>query len=128
MVQLCPSCKRTVSETDENCPHCGANLSQTTKCPFCKLEISDLATECPHCGKLLIYEHPKEVTKKRNVVLFPLGLLLLFTAVIYGYLSWQGIIESGNILSFGFIVLWLIGFALFGAYMGKGDTDFWWGK
>jgi hypothetical protein len=29
---------------------------------------------------------------------------------------------------FLYVVLWLIGFVLYGAYMGKGDKDFWWGK
>lgn len=97
-------------------------------CPFCKYQISGRDTICPHCGELLIYEYPKQVTAKRNAVLMPLGLLLLFSMILYWYLIWQKIISPNNIFTTSFVVIWLIGFVLFGAYTGKGDKDFWWGK
>jgi len=52
----------------------------------------------------------------------------LFSMAVYWYLNWQEIIDHNSILSNVFILLWLIGFVLFGAYVGKGDKDFWWGK
>jgi RNA polymerase subunit RPABC4/transcription elongation factor Spt4 len=128
MVQICPSCKRTIQEEDSICPHCGAQLESEVRCPFCNILIDSKNTICPHCGKLLIYEYPKQVTAKRNAVLFPLGFLLLLSAGGYWYLNWREIISANNIFSIGFIILWLIGFALFGAYIGKGDKDFWFGK
>ena len=128
MVQLCPSCRRTISDEEITCPHCGAQLESEVKCPFCNIFIDSKNTICPHCGKLLIYEYPKQVTAKRNSVLFPLGLLLLFSMAGYWYLNWKGIIGTDNIFSIGFVALWLLGFVLYGAYMGKGDKDFWFGK
>lgn len=76
----------------------------------------------------MIYEYPKQVTAKRNAVLFPLGFLLLASASGYWYLNWIGFIGTNNVFSVAFVVLWLLGFVLFGAYMGKGDKDFWFGK
>jgi predicted amidophosphoribosyltransferase len=94
MVQICPSCKRTVSEEDAVCPHCEYQLtSDNAICPFCKNEISSEDTVCPHCDNLLIYEYPKQVTAKRNMVLFPLGFLLLFSMAVYWFLNWREIIS-----------------------------------
>ncbi|HHL41796.1 hypothetical protein DRO31_00240 [Candidatus Bathyarchaeota archaeon] len=56
-------------------------------CPFCKRPISGEDTVCPHCGELLIYEYPKQVTARRNAVLFPLGFLLLFSMAGHWYLN-----------------------------------------
>ena len=129
MVQVCPSCKRTVSEEVTECPHCGYQLKgDIINCPFCKIEISSEDTVCPHCGELLIYEYPKQVTAKRNTVLLPLGFLLLFSMAVYWYLNWRGIISSNEIPSIAFVILWLIGLVFYGAYIGKGDKDFWWGR
>jgi RNA polymerase subunit RPABC4/transcription elongation factor Spt4 len=128
MVQICPNCRRTISEEATICPHCGTDLEYEVKCPFCKILIDSKNTICPHCGNLLIYEYPKQVTAKRNAVLFPLGFLLLFSMAGYWYLNWKGIISTDNIFSIGFVALWLLGFVLYGAYMGKGDKDFWFGK
>ena len=52
-------------------------------CPSCKKQVSDEDAVCPHCGDLLIYEYPKQVAAQRNRVLFPVGLVLLFAAVFY---------------------------------------------
>ncbi len=129
LYQICPKCKKLVLEEDLICPYCNTSLSsQYVKCPFCSETISQKNTACPHCGRLLIYESSKQVAAKRNVVLFPLGLLLLLSMTVYWYLNWQEIIDHNSILSNVFILLWLIGFVLFGAYVGKGDKDFWWGK
>ena len=76
----------------------------------------------------MIYEYPKQVTAKRNAVLFPLGFLLLSSMIVYWYLNWRGIINPSWIISIAFVILWLIGFVLYGAYIGKGDRDFWWGR
>jgi len=127
--QICPKCKKLVPETDLFCPYCNASLSsEYTECPFCNNRISGEDTVCPYCGELLIYEYPKQVTAKRNAVLFPLGFLLLFSIMVYWYLDWQNIIKADNVFGVSFVVLWLIGFVLFGVYIGKGDRDFWWGK
>ncbi len=129
LYQICPFCKKLVPENDLMCPYCNTHLSSEYKeCPFCKYQISGRDTVCPHCGELLIYEYPKQVTAKRNAVLMPLGLLLLFSMILYWYLIWQKIISPNNFFSTSFVVIWLIGFVLFGAYIGKGDKDFWWGK
>jgi RNA polymerase subunit RPABC4/transcription elongation factor Spt4 len=129
MVQICPFCKRTVSDEDTICPHCTNQLSSENKiCPFCKKQISDKDTACPHCNNLLIYEYPNQVTAKRNAVLFPLGFLLLFSMAIYWFLIWRGMVNPNGIIGILFAVFWLIGLVLYGAYIGKGDKDFWWGR
>lgn len=128
MVQICPSCRRSISDEETHCPYCQAKLVTETSCPFCKRPISGEDTVCPHCGELLIYEYPKQVTARRNAVLFPLGFLLLFSMAGYWYLNWRGVISPDNVFSIGFVILWLIGFVLYGAYIGKGDKDFWFGK
>ncbi len=128
MVQICPSCKRIVSEESTFCPNCNYRLVSNKICPFCKNEINSDDTVCPHCNNLLIYEYPKQVAAKRNAVLFPLGFLLLFSAALYWFLGWQGIIDQSGVTAILFIAVWLLGFVLYGAYMGKGDKDFWWGR
>lgn len=127
MVQICPNCRRSIHDEETYCPHCQAKLVTETSCPFCKKLISGEDTVCPHCGELLIYEYPKQVTAKRNAVLFPLGGLLLLSMAGYWYLNWRGIINVDNLFSIGFVFLWLLGFVLYGAYIGKGDKDFWFG-
>ena len=128
MPQICPQCKRLIPDEDTLCPHCNNPLtSENETCPYCKQQISSQDTICPNCNKLLTGEYPKQVTAKRNRVLFPLGALLLLSAGVYLYLSWVGIPLNRVIVGI-FMVMWLIGFVLYGAYMGKGDKDFWWGK
>lgn len=83
-----------------------------------------MATMCPHCDRLLIYEETKRVTAKRNAVLFPLGSILLLAAAFY----WRFNSSFNNIMHWVFIFVWLTGFTFFGAYIGKGDKDFWFGK
>ena len=126
LYQICPVCKKLVPESDLICPYCNATLSSDyTKCPYCKKPISTKDTVCPHCNKLLIYEYPKQITAKRNKVLFPLAFILLSSIALVVYLQWRGI-ELNWYTGIIFMILWLIGFALYGAYMGKGDKDFWW--
>ena len=35
-------------------------------CPFCKKQISDKDTLCPHCNNLLIYKYPKQIAAKKK--------------------------------------------------------------
>lgn len=85
-------------------------------------------TVCPHCSNLLIYEYSKQVTAKRNQVLFPLGALPLFSMALYWFLNWKGLINPNRLIVGFFMLVWLIGLVLYGAYIGKGDKDFWWGR
>lgn len=118
-----------MSEEDTVCPHCKRQLSSGNEvCPFCKKLITGEDAVCPHCGNLLIYEYPKQVAAHRNRVLFPLGFLLLFSLASYGVLYWRGLVKPDTMLSILFMILWLVGLAFYGAYMGKGDRDFWWGR
>ena len=129
MVQICPYCKEIVSEEDTVCPHCNNQLSSENEvCPFCRKQVTSEDTVCPHCNSLLIYEYPKQVAAHRNNVLFPLGFLLLFSMISYGVLYWRGLVKPGGIIGILFVILWLIGLVFYGAYMGKGDKDFWWGR
>ena len=129
MYQICPSCKKLVKDNDTACPHCNFNLAPEIKsCPFCNKQITSDDTKCPHCNNLLISEYPKQVTAKRNKVLIPLGLLLLFSITGYSLLVMRGLVSPSGVIGGMFIVLWLIGFVLYGAYIGKGDQDFWWGR
>ena len=125
MVQICPSCKKLVSDEDTTCPYCNNLLtSENLFCPFCKKQITDEDTVCPHCDNLLIHEYPKQITAERNNVLFPTGFMLLFAAVIYAIFQ-----SRLNGLMHGlFYIAWLTGFVIFCVYLGKGDRDFWWGK
>lgn len=124
MIQICPKCKETSPNEATVCLDCGKKLTTETICPFCKGPVSGMDIMCPHCEKLLIYEQPKKVTAKRNSVLFPLGFLLLFAAALY----WRFNSAFSTAMHWVFILVWLLGFTLFGAYMGKGDRDFWFGK
>jgi predicted nucleic acid-binding Zn ribbon protein len=126
--QICPVCKKLVPETDLVCPYCNASLgSSYEECPFCKNQISEKDTICPHCNELLIYEYPKQVVAKRNKVLFPLGFILLSSLALVVFLKWRDI-ELSWFVGVLFMAFWLIGFVLYGAYIGKGDKDFWWGN
>lgn len=129
LYQICPFCKELVGEEDTVCPHCNNRLtSENEICPFCKKQISDEDTICPHCNNLLIYEYPKQIAAKRNKVLFPLGFLLLFSIGFYSFLIWRGLVEPNGVIGVLFLIFWLIGLVLYGAYIGKGDKDFWWGR
>jgi len=125
MVQVCPSCKKIVSDEDTVCPYCNYVLTSESKvCPFCKKQITDDDTVCPYCGNLLIYGYPKQITAERNRVLFPTGFMLLFAAILYSMFQ-----SRFNGLMHGlFIIAWLAGFVIFCIYIGKGDKDFWWGR
>lgn len=128
LLQLCPVCQKLVDEEDIICPFCNSQLSFVNDvCPFCKEQITDKDTICPHCDNLLISEYPKQIAAKRNAVLFPLGFLLILSVCLYEYLIYTGIELKGPIVII-FMGLWFIGFAVYGAYVGKGDKDFWWGK
>jgi predicted nucleic acid-binding Zn ribbon protein len=128
VVQICPYCKKTVSDEDVICTNCNTRLtSENMVCPFCRKPIKEEDTVCPHCNQLLIYEYPKQVAGKRNLVLFPLGSLLLISMTFFAVLYWRGV--RLNWIATGlFLMIWLVGFVLYGAYIGKGDKDFWWGK
>lgn len=125
--QICPNCKKLVKENDIVCPYCEMSLSDYRECPSCKTQITVSDIVCPQCEKLLIYDEPKRVAAKRNIVLMPLGGLLLFSAIFVSYLNWKGITIPGPI-GILFMLLWLVGFVFYGAYIGKGDKDFWFGK
>jgi RNA polymerase subunit RPABC4/transcription elongation factor Spt4 len=125
MVQICPSCRRLVSDEETVCPYCNRPLTPENKtCPFCKNQITDEDTVCPHCNSLLIYEHQDSLTAERNRVLFPTGFILLFAAIFYVMFQ-----SRFNAFMHGlFYVAWLTGFVIFCVYIGKGDRDFWWGR
>ena len=126
LYQICPVCKKLVPESDIICPYCNTSLSSDyTKCPYCSKQISQKDTVCPHCSKLLIYEYPKQITAKRNKVLFPLAFILLSSIAFIVFLQWRGV-ELNWFIGIIFMAFWLLGFALYGAYIGKGDKDFWW--
>ena len=126
--QICPVCKKLVSGTDLVCQYCNASLSSDYReCPFCKNMISEKDSVCPICGNLLIYEYPKEITARRNRVLFPLGFILISSLILVSFLQWRGI-ELNWLTGALLMIFWLIGLVFYGAYIGKGDKDFWWGK
>ena len=126
--QICPVCKKMVEGNDLVCPYCNASLSSDYReCPFCKNLISEKDTICPYCNKLLIYEYPKQIVAQRNKVLFPLGFILLSSLIIVSFLRWRGI-QLNWLIGVLFMGFWLIGLVLYGAYIGKGDKDFWWGR
>ena len=128
MPQICPNCKKLVPDEDTICPHCNNKLtSENETCPYCNQQISSEDTVCPHCNRLLTGEYQKQVTAKINKVLFPLAALLLLSAGVYLYLEWREILLNRVVVGI-FVFIWLLGFVLYGAYMGKGDKDFWWGK
>lgn len=125
MVQICPYCRKIVSDEDTVCPHCNNLLTSENKiCPFCKKQITSEDTVCPYCNNLLINEYPIQIMAERNRVLFPTGLLLLFAAALYAVFQ-----SKFNDLMHGiFYVAWITGFVVFCVYIGKGDRDFWWGR
>ena len=54
MLQPCPECKKSVSETAEKCPHCGYRL----------LGRAHLVP-CPHCGADVLPEvHPHDTLSR----------------------------------------------------------------
>lgn len=77
---------------------------------------------------MLIFEYPKQVTAKRNAVLFPLGITMMIILLGYNFLIWRGMIPQNSIVNPIIIAAILIGVVFYGAYIGKGDKDFWFGK
>jgi len=82
-------------------------------CPKCKKQISDEDAICPHCEHLLIYEYQKQIVSQRNKLLIPLGIFLLFAAFLYDrYQSFltgvmHGVFMLGWIVGFAIFVIYL---------------------
>jgi len=49
-IKICPKCSGKVSETRNDCPHCGFIFSENKKCPECEEFIPINSQECPVCG------------------------------------------------------------------------------
>lgn len=103
MVQVCPFCKRSVSEEDAVCPHCGNNVS---------IENNWITEK-------------KQYYKRQNKV-YVLGFSLLISAVIYWLLQWRGIFSPNWVTGGLFAAVWVAGFLIYCVYMRKGDSNFAW--
>jgi hypothetical protein len=61
MLQPCPECKKSVSDTAESCPHCGYRLlgrENLVSCPSCGAEVlpevhphDTISRYCPICKR-----------------------------------------------------------------------------
>ena len=49
-VKICPKCGGKVSESRNECIHCGYVFPATKKCPDCGADVDEKLTECPECG------------------------------------------------------------------------------
>ena len=68
-VKICPACGGKVSESRQDCIHCGFNFSLSKKCPDCE-EIIDISKkECPSCGYIFQEENSLKV-QVSNIVDF----------------------------------------------------------
>ena len=51
-IKICPKCGGKVSETRDNCIHCGYVFLNTKKCPDCGEDVDASVAECPECGHI----------------------------------------------------------------------------
>lgn len=68
-VKICPECGGKVSESRNNCPHCGYSFVETKKCPDCEAKVDINVKECPECGYIFEVkeaEKPEEKPKKQK--------------------------------------------------------------
>ncbi len=100
-------------------------------CPHCRNTIPDDAVVCPHCDNILMYDDAVilgKMRKRKDTTQYGLGFILLFSAIIYWFLESRGFFTPNWLTGGAFAIVWVIGFVLYCAYIGKGDRDFWWGK
>ena len=62
-VRICPQCKGKVSESRNDCPHCGYDFSKKKKCPDCQEMIDINVSVCPICGYYFEQVEKKEEPK-----------------------------------------------------------------
>ena len=62
-VRICPQCKGKVSESRNDCPHCGYDFSKKKKCPDCQEMIDISVSVCPICGYYFEQVEKKEEPK-----------------------------------------------------------------
>lgn len=67
--RICPECGGKVSDSRDNCPHCGYVFEQTVVCPECGEQISDKAKKCVYCSVDLTVEDKQvaDSTETENV-------------------------------------------------------------
>ena len=88
--EKCPYCGAEISDTDNICPNCAQNL--VLKCPFCKQEIKAYDEVCPHCSSALC-------RKKEPKVLFYIGYALSAIWIILNLLVLWGITTVPEIVT-----------------------------
>ncbi len=92
-------------------------------CPFCKKLVSEEHTKCLYCGNLLTFEVKKKRLTKKEVIFYVIGFLLLFITIFYNRdLTNFSEIREGLIilvLITGFAVF-------FGRIRNMRDRDSWW--
>lgn len=121
----CPECKREISDTARNCPHCGYSFEKMKFCKFCGEKIPEDSIICVKCGRQVenttpnkgivinnvanasarpsyppIVRQPKQVDK----------VVALILCILFGYLGVHKFYEG----SAGMGLLYLFTFGLFG--------------
>lgn len=66
-IKICPECGGKVSETRNNCIHCGYIFPEPKpkkKCPDCEAEVDEDLNECPECGYYFVLPEASETKEK----------------------------------------------------------------
>lgn len=63
-IELCPKCGKKVSDTRNDCPHCGYILWESDVCPECGANVVSKYSSCPECG-YKIFEPVEELYYKQ---------------------------------------------------------------
>lgn len=90
-------------------------------CPYCRKVIAEEEKTCPHCGKSLESEG-SFIRKKNDSTLYGLGVILLLIAFFY----LRGIIKLTGIIEGLFVVVWILGFAIYVIQLHKGTWGIPW--
>lgn len=51
----CPDCKKEISDSADNCPHCGRPMATAIKCPTCKSTNVEKISTASKVGSALIW-------------------------------------------------------------------------
>lgn len=121
----CPECKREISDTARNCPHCGYSFEKMKFCKFCGVKIPEDSIICTKCGRQVENTIPNKGVVINNIANasarppYPPTIrqpkqvdkvVALILCILFGYLGAHKFYEG----SAGMGLLYLFTFGLFG--------------
>jgi endogenous inhibitor of DNA gyrase (YacG/DUF329 family) len=93
VLQPCPECKKSVSDTAETCPHCGYRLlgrAHLVPCPHCGTDVlpevhphDTISRYCPICKRPITNPTGRRIFLVISFVIFGLILVTLTAVILY---------------------------------------------